>query len=833
MMGLVQKALPSGTVTFVFTDVEGSTGLLSRLGTAAYAEALADHRRMLREAFASFDGVEVDSQGDALFFAFPTAPGALEASRKGQQALEPGAIRVRIGIHTGTPLLTKEGYVGIDVHRAARIAAAGHGGQVLVSATTASLVAADSGLPLVDLGSHRLKDLSAPERIFQLGQQAFPALKSLHRTNLPIPATPFLGRERELAEVVGLLPETRLLTLTGPGGTGKTRLGLQTVASAAEDYPAGVFWVSLAPLRDAELVLDAAARVLDARGDLAEHIGDRSLLLLFDNFEHVIEAAPGLGELLAACPRLKLVVTSRELLWLPGEQAYPVPPLEPADGAELFLARARSARPDFTPSVAVTELCTRLDNLPLALELAAARVRVLSPAQLLERLSQRLDLLKAGRGVDPRQQTLRATIEWSYDLLTESEQQLFARLAVFYGTWSLQAAEAICAAEIDTLQSLVDKSLVRPGDGERFWMLETIREYAAELLEHSDEGEELRRRRAEYFVGLAERIEPELDGDRQGEWLERLEQDLPNLRAVLEWSTEVGDEDLGLRLSSSVATWWFKRGHIREGRRWLAEFVDEPNADATARAKALVGLAVLATMNADWSEAERRADEGLKLSEQLGEPNLGAWALLARGRTLIAAGDHERARALFREAEALGMKDDSVETVAVARFNLGYDSLSSGDYDEARHWFQTTLEGLPDAGRGYWAARTLAALGSVSLHQGRTEDAIELLRRSLGVSSGIGDRDNMAWAVELLGVAYAGARIPAAARLLGAAEALRDGLGNTLEGVELALHERAVAELEHTSSPEELAAAWAAGRALSPDLIVEEALVVHPRGGHP
>ena len=446
-------------MTFVFTDIEGSTRLLSQLGTSAYAEAVADHRRVLREAFASSGGVEVDTQGDALFFAFPTARGALEASAAAQRTLEPGLIRVRIGIHTGTPLLTDEGYVGIDVHRAARIAAAGHGGQVLVSASTASLVESDGDLLLVDLGSHRLKDLSAPERIAQLGERVFPALKSLYRTNLPIPATPFLGREHDLAEVVGLLKRTRLLTLTGPGGTGKTRLGLQAVASAAEDYPDGLFWVSLAPLRDPNLVLDAAAQALDVRGSLAEHISDKSLLLLFDNFEHVIEAATGLGELLAACPRLQLVVTSRELLSLPGEQVYPVPPLEADDGAELFLTRARAARPDFTDSAEVRQLCTRLDNLPLALELAAARVRVLSPAQLLERLAQRLDLLKGVRGVDPRQRTLRATIEWSYDLLDQTEQQLFARLAVFNGSWSLEAAEEVCDAGLDALQSLVDKSL--------------------------------------------------------------------------------------------------------------------------------------------------------------------------------------------------------------------------------------------------------------------------------------------------------------------------------------------------------------------------------------
>jgi class 3 adenylate cyclase len=444
------RSLPTGTVTFLFTDVEGSTKLLHELGAAKYAQALAEHRRLLREAFARYGGVEVDIQGDAFFYAFPTAPDALAAAREGREALAAGPIKVRVGLHTGTPLVTEEGYVGHDVHKAARIAAAGHGGQVLVSSSTASLVTTDG---LRELGEHRLKDLSAPERLYQLGADAFPALKTLHRTNLPIPATPFLGRERELAELSELIArdDLRLLTLTGPGGSGKTRLALQTVADAAERYPDGVFWVPLAPLRDPALVLETAAQVLDATDGLAEQIADKRLLLYFDNFEHLTAAAEELAGLLAACPELRLVVTSRELLQLPAEQAYPVPPLEPAEGEQLFLARARAVKPDFSPNGSIADLCARLDNLPLALELAAARVRILSPEQLLERLSQRLDVLRAGRGVEARQQTLRATIEWSHELLDDEERRLFARLAVFRGGCTLEAAEAICEADLDVL----------------------------------------------------------------------------------------------------------------------------------------------------------------------------------------------------------------------------------------------------------------------------------------------------------------------------------------------------------------------------------------------
>ena len=496
------RELPTGTVTFVFTDVEGSTRLLQQLGADAYADALAQHRRALREAFIRHDGVEVDTQGDSFFIAFSTAPAAIAAAAEAQQVLSAGPIRVRMGIHTGTPHVTDEGYVGADVHRAARIAAAGHGGQILVSSSTASLVDGDS---LRDLGEHRLKDLAAPERIYQLGGEAFPPLRSLQQTNLPIPATRFLGRQRELGEVTTLLGSgvARLLTLTGPAGAGKTRLALQAAAEASDQYPDGVFWAPLAALRDPKLVLEVAAQALEARDGLADRIGDRRLLLILDNFEHLIDAAHELAGLLADCPNLQLLVTSRELLRLPGEQAYPVPPLEPQDATELFTARARAVDPRFEARPVVHELCSRLDNLPLALELAAARVPVLSPEQLLDRLSRRLDLLKAGRGVDPRQQTLRATIAWSYDLLDEEERLLFEGLSVFRGGCTLEAAEEVCDADIDTLQSLIDKSLLRR-QGERFWMLETIREYATERLEERGEEDELRRRHADYFLSRAE-----------------------------------------------------------------------------------------------------------------------------------------------------------------------------------------------------------------------------------------------------------------------------------------------------------------------------------------
>ena len=485
-------------MTFLFTDIEGSTLLLHEHGDR-YAELLSEHRRALRETFARHSGVEVDTQGDAFFVAFARASDAIGAASDGQAALRDGPISVRMGLHTGEPVVTDEGYVGIDVHRAARIAAAGHGGQVLLSQATRDLVADEA---VRDLGEHRLKDLSAPERLFQLGDAEFPRLKTLYQTNLPVPATPFLGRERELDEVVGLLrrDDVRLLTLTGPGGTGKTRLALQAAAEVADDLPDGVWWISLAPLRDPALALDAVAKALDVRErpgfaieeTLVDALAAKRALLLIDNAEHLLPHVASEIARLRESHGPRLLVTSRERLQLQGEHAWTVPSLDDHDGTALFTARARALRPAFTETAATAELCSRLDNLPLALELAAARIPIFSPEQLLERLGKGVEL-RGGRDADPRQQTLDATIRWSYDLLAPEEQRLFARLAVFAGGCTYEAAEAVCAADADTLQSLIDKSLVRSREatgGDRYWMLETIREFAAAELEASGEADD-------------------------------------------------------------------------------------------------------------------------------------------------------------------------------------------------------------------------------------------------------------------------------------------------------------------------------------------------------
>ena len=825
----VRHQLPSGTITFLFTDVEGSTRLLHELGAEGYAAALAEHRRVVRQAFARHDGVEVDTQGDAFFLAFPTAPGALAAAREMTEALAAGPIRVRIGVHTGTPFLAEEGYVGADVNRAARIAASGHGGQVLVSAATAALVSPSGSepqaLPLRDLGEHRLKDLSAPERIYQLGDGDFPPLATLHQTNLPVPATPFLGREKELGEVVSLIAgdQSRLLTLTGPGGSGKTRLALQAAGALAERYPHGVFWVPLAPLRDPTLVLESASRALGAKNGLAEHVADKRLLLLFDNLEHLLEAADELSELLARCPGLELLVTSREPLRLAAEQTYPVPPFAHPEAVGFFAARARAARPDFEVDEHVSDICRRLDDLPLALELAAARVKALSTRQILERLEQRLPLLTGGaRDAPERQRTLRATIEWSHELLSDEEQRLFARLAVFRGGWTLEAAEAVCGADLDTLQSLVEKSLVRFA-GERYWMLETIRELAAVKLDESGEAADLARRHAEQFLALAEDAYPNLRGSPK-EWLDRLEADHDNLRAALDALEATGATQRALQLAGALARFWAMRGHITEGARRLEAGLAADDRPTRARARALNGCAMLQGESGNLARDRSRLEEALALHCALGDEWGAVYSTYLLGVNATDSGDFRHAQPLFGEALRgfRALEDDHYVLLALDALAWTYGEL--GDAERRREAHEEVLREARRLGNQRVVALTLYQLASLARREGRHGDDFSMLSESLGIYRGLGEATGIAAALGEFGELLALRGDPrTAAKLVAASQTMRKKIGSGVPWVS-AMNEQTLAAIRERLDEDAIAEAWEEGSRLTVDDAIDLAL---------
>lgn len=668
------STLPTGTVTFFFSDIQGSTTLAERLGDA-WPALLEAHRDIIRSAIRAAGGSEVGTEGDSFFVAFASAPAAVAAAAEAERALaahawpEQAEIRVRIGLHTGEATIAADAadnYVGLDVHRAARIAAAGHGGQVLLSQSTRVLteLSLPDGVTLRDLGERRLKDLTRPERIYQLvieGLPAdFPPLKTLDATpnNLPTQLSSFLGRERELREIVDLLAQSRLLTLTGPGGTGKTRLSLQVGARVADRYPDGVFFVPLSSLRDPELVPPTIAQELGLadRGGLSpmeavtEHVRRRKMLLILDNFEQVTDAAPRVSELLAAAPDLAILATSRSALRIYGEREYPVPPLAVPDPSRpgspeslsqyeavaLFIERAVAVKPGFAVTnenaPAVAEISARLDGLPLAIELAAARINVLTPQAMLARLGHRLSLLSGGlRDRPERQQTLRGAIDWSYELLDEGERALFRRLSVFSSGGRLDAIESVCPGEdlgidiLDGLTSLIDKSLLRQvadADGEpRFLMLGTIREYANERLEESGRADALHRSHAEHYTALAEQAAPELLGDDKRKWLDWLEADRDNLRAAVDWAVEHADAPLALRMVAAMWRFAQMRGYLVEGadrtRRALA--LPSEGVDPVVRAGALEALGGLYWWMGDFEQCAATYRECLELRQQIGD----------------------------------------------------------------------------------------------------------------------------------------------------------------------------------------------------------------------
>jgi predicted ATPase/class 3 adenylate cyclase len=795
--------LPSGTVTMLFTDVVGSTRLLQQLGDG-YQPVIADHHRLLREEIQAH-GHEVEDRGDGLFAVFTRAVDALAAAVAAQRTLSahpwpacpacPDAggegggspVQVRMGLHTGDPTLVGSNYVGLDVHRAARLCDAGHGGQVLLSAATRELV--ERHLPdditLRDLGEHRLRDLQRPERIYQAVIAGLPADFPPPRTvngrphNLPTARAPIIGRDDEVGAARDLLlrDDVGLVTLTGPGGAGKTRLGLQIASAMLDQFEDGVFLVLLAPISDPALVPATIARALGLReatdrpivDTLTDHLRERQVLLLLDNFEQILPAAPIVADLLAVCPRLKVLVTSRAPLRVRGERELPVPPLDlPTSGAPisaerlqqfaavaLFAERAREVRPDFAITTenapAVAEICQRLDGLPLAIELATARVRLLSPQAMLGRLGCWLPFLTGGsRDLPARQQTLRDTIGWSYDQLDPAEQRLFRRLGVFVGGCTLDAAEAVATDEglgvedaesvgallaapthspLDLIGSLLDKSLLRqvdgPGDEPRFMMLETIREYALEQLEASGEADDVRRRHADYFAQFCERAEPELIHTSDRDWFDRVDAE-HNIRAALAWcSATESAHELMPRLANPLWIFWWLRGHWAEARRWY-DRVLELSLDPLSHLGALWGLGQILIQAGDYARATAIWDEAILLAEAHGDRRTLARTLSRRSHTAMQVGDLERAQQWADQSLAISRELGDQERIAVALHEYANISRARGDEETARVHWEEALRLARAAGFGYYLPYAVANLAVVAINLGEFDRAIAL-----------------------------------------------------------------------------------------------------------
>jgi predicted ATPase/class 3 adenylate cyclase len=873
------RELPSGTVTLLFTDIEGSTQLLHELGDR-YADALADHRRLLRECFLERDGREVDTQGDAFFVAFSRASDAVAAAAAAQRRLAghrwPAGVqlRVRMGIHTGEPTLTAEGYVGVDLHRGARICAAGHGGQVLLSQTTRQLLGEHEpdAVSVRDLGEHRLKDLTQPQRLYQLVIAGLPAefapLKTLENrpTNLPSQPTPLLGRERELEAIGGLLGRaaTRLVTLTGPGGIGKTRLALQTAADALDDFPNGSFFVALAATSDPGLVMPTLAQTLGVREGpgrtideaLGDYLGDKRRLLLLDNFEQVVEAAPEVSRLLAACAGVKLLVTSREPLHLPGEQEYPVPPLSVPDqqtlhrpdpgllsqyeAVALFVERAQAVRPGFQitndSARAVAEICIRLDGLPLAIELAAARVKLLPPKAILARLDQRLKLLTgAARGRPARQQTLRSAIDWSYELLHEPERELFARLAVFVDGCTLEAAEAICDPDgelgvdvLDTMASLLDKSLIRQQEsrvGEpRFLMLATIREYALERLDADHDREAIRERHSQHFGQLAEDAEEGLRGPGQQAWLERLEDEYANLRAALTWLLEQQQTEQALQLVAGVWVFWMIRGYLREGQRWSEEVLARADrSPPLLRARVMTILGEFYRFQGDFERSIRVKQEALLVLRRTDQRRTAA-TLHDLGEIAQAQGQYEHALGLHEESLALRRQLGDKRGIAHALSGLADLAVRTGDLPRATALYEEVLKTAREVQDASLAGYALVNLAHIARLQANGARAAVLLCQGLSLAS-------RQWEVAILveglqeaaAVALGRDEAAMAARLYAASEATREA-----SGLAPWFPDDDDRNLAHARRQlgEDFAAAWSEGRAMTLKDAVAHALEI-------
>jgi len=911
--------LPTGTITFLFTDIEGSTIRWERHPEVMRA-AVARHDELLRQVMASHGGVVFKTVGDAFYVAFSTAGEALVATIVAQQALfaevwpeQVNPLRVRMALHTGEVEQRDNDYFGQTLNRVARILSSGHGGQVLLSQATAGLVR-DSllqGITLKDLEKHRLKDIQHPEHIFQLviaGLPAdFPPLKTLdrHPNNLPQNLTPLVGREEELAAVTSLLldEEIRLVTLTGPGGTGKTRLSLQVAADVADNFPGGVYFVDLASIRDADRVAAVIAEAMHIRetGDrsVLEQLKDSlngKVLLILDNFEQVVDAAAFVFDLLVTSSELKIVVTSRIALHLEGEHAYHVAPLPVPDlksardltelsrygSVALFVLHAKAVQPDFrltkSNASAVVEICAKLDGLPLAIEMAAAHITMLPPQAMLKRLKSRLKLLTGGkRNRSARQQTLRGAIEWSYELLTEAEKTLFARLAVFVDGCTLEAIEAVCGEAdedddlLDVLRSLIDKNLLRQQEQEseepRFEMLSTIREYALELLIKVGKREELQRRHAQYYLELAELAVPSLTGNEQKLWITRLSKEYENMQAVLTWFLEQQDIEAGLRLVGALWRFWLMYGHLSIGRKWLDQYLTMKDARDVAgiiRAKALLGASGLARAQGDYQDASLRATEALAIGQELQNKEIISEANISLADVAIYHGNREQAITLLegslqirraigdtrgiasllnnlgnvlrqqgRLDQAAVLQEESLSlfrkvgdewAIAAVLYSLGAVEYQRTNYEQAAILFEESLKLCRELGNTSGVALALASLGDVAQLRNEYERALALYKESLLLYYDIGDKVNMALSLERLAeLAYIQKQPELSARLLAQAEVTGYSMVAPVLDFERT-YDSTIEALREVLGSGPFEALWTTGRALTLEQAIEEVL---------
>jgi predicted ATPase/class 3 adenylate cyclase len=877
--------LPTGTVTFLFTDIEGSTRLLTDAGSQ-YGALLEEHRRLIRDAVEGHGGTIFGTEGDAVFAVFERAGAALAAAADMQRALlEHGwpdgrQVRVRAGIHSGEVTLTDGGYVGLTIHEVARISAAGHGGQVLASGATREL-AADARLPSIelrDLGEHGLKDVSHPTRLYQLVGEGlpdqFPPLRTLgsRNDNLPSQLTSFVDRE-ELEEGKRLLAGTRLLTLTGPGGTGKTRLALQIAGEVSDDFPDGVVFVPLETVRDAELVPSAIVSALglpapsgSAAAPLArvvDYLRDRSVLLVLDNFEQVVEGALVVAQALREAVRTKVVATSRIPLRISGEQEFSIPPLRVPQGngvtveqalrseaVLLFLERTRAARPDFRFSdenaVAVVDIVRRLDGLPLAIELAASQLRVLSVETLRERLDQRLALTGSGaRDLPARQQTLQDTIDWSYDLLERADRDLFERFGVFASAACLVEAEPVCGppdelgeAVLDGLVSLTEKSLVRPVRGAieepRFAMLATIRDYAADRLAGRSEAETVRRRHAETYLALVEQAAPHLFGPRGSSLLDRLEQDHDNLRLALNWALERGEAGYALRFVASVWRFWQIRGHLLEAWERVQRVLALPNLPDEApelRARALGAAGGIAYWREDGSAAHALYRDALELARATGDRALLAEALTNFGyvpepNRSASSGLSVGGRPYFEEAIGLYRELGDRGGLANAIGALAMSRIRAGDLDGARPLVEESLTLARAAGNRFAIGWALFGLSQIAYYEGRLQEAVRSAVEALQVFDEGGDVSGIS--VMLVGLSAAAAQLIGAPeptwRLRGAGVALSNRFGIAWD--DSVVEYLGIPPLVRPADDADAQQAWDAGAAMSVDEAVTYAIEI-------